>query len=372
MKLVVIGLTLSSSWGNGHATTYRALLAALAERGHDILFLERDQPWYAAARDLPRPEFCRLALYDHARDLASFAGEIAAADLVIIGSYVTQGAEIARSLRRRARVLAFYDIDTPVTLAALAEGTCTYLDPGTIPLFDIYFSFTGGPTLRLLETRHGARRALPLYCAVDPALYRPAPVPPRWHLGYLGTYSPDRQEMLETLLIKPARRMPGHRFVVAGPQYPAAIAWPANVTRIEHLPPAEHAAFYNSLLCTLNVTRRDMVEAGFSPSVRLFEAAACATPIISDPWPGLDAFFRPGVEIFTATSAEAVIGILDRDAGALRRVGQAGRRAVLAGHTARHRALALEAALGNTSHASGPGAPPRPAARVAESVADIP
>ena len=55
LDLVFLGLSLSSSWGNGHATTYRALLRGLAERGHRLLFLERDVPWYASARDLPRP-----------------------------------------------------------------------------------------------------------------------------------------------------------------------------------------------------------------------------------------------------------------------------------------------------------------------------
>ena len=64
MKLVVFGLSVSSSWGNGHATTYRALLKAFAALGHQIDFYEWDAPWYRLQRDLPHPSFCRLHLYD--------------------------------------------------------------------------------------------------------------------------------------------------------------------------------------------------------------------------------------------------------------------------------------------------------------------
>ncbi len=347
MRIVVIGLSLSSSWGNGHATTYRALLRALAARGHDILFLECDRPWYAAHRDLPTPDFCRLRFYDQPGDLAQWRDEIATADLVMIGSYVVEGVAVAELIRPWARLLAFYDIDTPVTLAALARGEHAYISPATIPLYDLYFSFTGGPTLRLLERRYGARAAHALFCAVDPTLYAPDPAAPAptWQLGYLGTYSADRQPTLERLLIEPARRAPQARFVVAGPQYPDDIAWPDNVDRLEHLPPAEHAAFYNSLAWTLNVTRADMIAAGYSPSVRLFEAAACATPIVSDDWPGLGDFLTVGEEIIVAETPAQVLALLAWPEPRRRALGDAARRRVLESHTAAHRAATLEAAI---------------------------
>jgi spore maturation protein CgeB len=342
MKLVVLGLSLSSSWGNGHATTWRALLKALAARGHEILFLERDQPWYAANRDLPEPGFCRLSLYHDMAELAAWYPEIAAADLTIIGSYVPEGRAVVRRLRAVAPHLAFYDIDTPVTLAALERGDCPYLDPPTIRLFDLYLSFTGGPTLRRLERRYGARAARVLFCAADPDLYFPAAASPRWDFGYLGTYSADRQPALERLLITPARLLPERRFVVAGPQYPTDIDWPANIQRIEHLPPCDHAAFYHSLGWTLNITRADMIAAGYSPSVRLFEAAACATAIISDAWEGLDEIFCPGREILIARSSEDILQCLARPDGARQAIGVQARRRFLASHTADHRAALLE------------------------------
>jgi spore maturation protein CgeB len=340
MKLVVLGLSLSSSWGNGHATTFRALLAAFAARGHEVLFLERDVPWYAANRDLPDPDFCELAYYGSVAKLERWRGEIARADAVIVGSYVPEGVAVGRFVQAHAGGLAcFYDIDTPVTLAKLERGDFEYLAPEIIPGYGIYFSFTGGPTLAQLERDYGSPCARALYCSVDTARYRPLDVPKRWDLSYLGTYSPDRQPTLERLLLDVARRCPQRRFAVAGPQYPADIAWPGNVERIEHLPPAEHPVFYSASRFTLNVTRADMIAAGWSPSVRLFEAGACATPIVSDRWPGIDDVLEPGSEILLADSGDDVIAALAGDAAAM---GERARRTVLAHHSAERRAEQLE------------------------------
>ena len=179
----------------------------------------------------------------------------------------------------------------------------------------------------MLESRYGAPMARALYCSVDATVYRPADVPMRWHLGYLGTYSEDRQPALERLLLEPARRAPSLRFVVAGPQYPETIAWPENVERIAHLGPGEHVEFYSSLGATLNVTRADMVRAGWSPSVRLFEAAACAIPIVSDAWPGLSALFAPGREIIVADGPAAILDVLGWSEERRRAIGAAARGA---------------------------------------------
>src|SRR5438270_2051684 len=336
MKLVVLGLSLSSSWGNGHATTFRALLKAFAKRGHDILFLERDVPWYRNNRDIADPAYCRLEYYRSLEELRHWSEELRGADAVIVGSYVPEGVEVGRLVQQLARgVTAFYDIDTPVTLAKLARRDFEYLSPEIIPGYDVYLSFTGGPTLRHIERAYGAPAARALYCSVDPDAYPPLDVPKRWDLSYLGTYSPDRQPMLETLLIEPARRLPDRRFVVAGPQYPVDIDWPANVERIDHLPPDAHPAFYSASLFTLNVTRADMVAAGWSPSVRLFEAAACAVPIISDCWEGIDTLFEPDHEILLARDADDVLRRLRDTSDAQRQaIGRRARERVLAQHTA--------------------------------------
>ena len=345
LRVVVLGLSITSSWGNGHATNFRALVRAMAGRGHDVLFLERDVPWYAEHRDLPDPPYGRTELYGSLEQLRDEHGTaVAEADLVVVGSYVPEGVEVGRWVQETADgVRAFYDIDTPVTLAALSRGECDYLVPELIPGYDLYLSFTGGPTLDHLEQVLGSPCARTFYCLVDETAYAPAAVDRTWTLGYLGTWSADRQPVLDELLVEPARSRPDEAFVVAGPQYPADIVWPANVERVEHLPPAEHVAFYNAQQLTLNVTRADMVRAGWSPSVRLFEAAACGVPVLSDWWEGLDAFFTPGEEILVARSAAEVVAHLDAvDEERRDRIGAAARRRVLAEHTAEHRVDELE------------------------------
>jgi spore maturation protein CgeB len=357
MQITILGLSITSSWGNGHATTYRALARQLAAHGHEVTFLERDVPWYAGNRDMPEPPFATTHLYTSLEELRSMhEAEVRTADLVIVGSYVPDGIAVGEWVTSTAEgVTAFYDIDTPVTLAKLANGGADYIAKALIPRYDLYLSFTGGPTLERLEREFGAKMARPLYCSVDTRHYYPAheadrltaaptsAAPPAWDLGYLGTYSNDRQPTLTALMLEPARTLSDRRFVVAGPQYPEAIAWPDNVTRITHLPPRDHRTFYNSQRYTLNITRADMIRAGWSPSVRLFEAAACGTPIVSDWWDGLDAFFAPGRDILIARSAEDTETYLhDVEEEERREIGRRGRERVLARHTAEHRADELE------------------------------
>ena len=346
-KIVIIGLSITSSWGNGHATTYRGLVRELDARGHNVLFLEQDVPWYAPNRDMPNPPFCRTALYSNLEELKeTFEEEVQDADAVIVGSYVQNGIEVGDWVQSTARgVTAFYDIDTPVTLAKLEREDYEYLHPRQIAGYRLYLSFTGGPTLHRIETKYGSPQALPLYCSVDPELYYPEERPDHWDLGYMGTYSDDRQPPLERLLIEPARLKKSGRFVVAGPQYPPEIMWPDNVERIEHLPPAEHREFYNSQRFTLNVTRADMIQAGYSPSVRLFEAAACGVPIISDIWNGLGSFFSIGREILVADSPQTVLDHLALPAEQSLAIGERARLRILNEHTAAHRAETLEGYL---------------------------
>src|SRR5207248_4462890 len=325
--------------------TYLSLMRALCRRGHEVLFLECDKPWYREHRDLRRPPFGTVRLYDDVVALRRrWRGEMAEADLVILGSYVPAGIAVAMLIQQVARgVTAFYDIDTPVTMASLADGSCEYLRPELVPGFDLYLSFTGGPVLRQIERHYGAPAARALYCAVDPEHHKPgSAAEPCWALGYLGTYSADRQPVLAKLLCEPARRWPEARFAVAGPLYPADLKWPENVERIEHVGPDRHAWFYGRQRFTLNVTRADMVRWGYSPSVRLFEAAACGVPIISDDWPGLATIFSPDQEILVARGNGDVLRYLAMGEAERLQLAVNARRRVLASHTAAHRAALLE------------------------------
>jgi len=351
MKIVICGLSITSSWGNGHATTYRALVRALNARGHDIIFFERNLEWYASNRDMPQPPFCRLRIYEGWPEVEPLLRrELADADVAMVGSYFPDSSDaIATVLGSNAAVKVFYDIDTPITVSKLRAGEAEYLTREQLKGFDIYFSFTGGPMLRELAEKFGARRAMPLYCSFDPDRYRMSEPDERFRcdLSYMGTYAADRQPRLQELLCAPATKLPDHRFLVAGPQYPSDIFWPKNTKRIIHLEPKFHPVFYCSSRFTLNLTRKDMIEAGYSPSVRLFEAAGCGAAIISDAWNGIDAFFTPGAEILLADSCSAMVTFLtELSDEQVERIGLRAQERVLAEHTAEKRAIEFEDLVG--------------------------
>jgi spore maturation protein CgeB len=345
LDCVFLGLSITSTWGNGHATTYRGLLKELSRRGHRVTFLERDVPWYSSNREFSELPYCTVELYGSVEELEDrFTDLVRRADVVVIGSYVPDGVAIGRWITGIAeQVTAFYDIDTPVTLAGLRAGKCEYMSKDLYPKYDLCFSFTGGPTLRFIEKELGSPCARALYCSVDPALYYPEPSVTKWDLAYLGTYAADRQQGLQELLVDVAAGQPTKKFAIAGPLYPNDIQWPGNVERIEHLPASQHREFYNSQSFTLNVTRRDMIRAGHSPSVRLFEAAACGVPILTDTWPGLEAFFEPRLEILPVLSSEDVTSYLQMPREERLEIGRRARRRTLRFHTAAVRAEEFEA-----------------------------
>ena len=362
MKFVLFGLTVSSSWGNGHATLWRGLIRALTARGHRVVFFERDQPFYAVHRDLSDlGEGATLRLYpDWGAVREHAAAEAAGADVAMVTSYCTDGPAAAElCLESAPGLTVFYDMDTPVTLASLAEGRgVDYLPPQGLGDFDLVLSYTGGDALEMLRTRLGARRVAPLYGHVDPASHRPSPPVDvfRGDLSYLGTYAADRQATLQTLFIEPAGQRPERRFVLAGAGYPPEFPWRDNIFFVRHLPPGDHPSFFASSRLTLNVTRAPMAAMGWCPSGRLFEAAACGVAILSDRWPGLETFFVPGEEILTAATAAEAVAALELPDGELARIARAARARVLEEHSSDRRADELLAILDG---AGGAGARPR-------------
>ena len=359
MRLVVFGLTISSSWGNGHATLWRGLVSALLAAGHRVTFFERDVPYYAHNRDLAAlPEGAELVLFRDFADIAARARRaLAESDVGIVTSYCPDAIAATRLLEACAGVVrCFYDLDTPVTLSRLGGGeTVDYLGPDGLASFDLVLSYTGGPALAALRDRLGARRVAPLYGWVDPALYRPTPARADVSglLTYLGTYAADRQPALERLLVQPARALASERFIIGGAQYPQDFPWSDNIWFVRHVPPPDHAAFYASGRLTLNVTRAAMARMGWCPSGRLFEAAACGVPILSDDWPGLDTFFAPGEEILLASTTEQATAALATPPDMLAAIAARARARVLEQHTAARRVAQLTAAL-DTARAPEP------------------
>jgi spore maturation protein CgeB len=363
LKIVVFGLSVTSSWGNGHATTYRALLAALHRRKHRIVFFEKDEEWYASNRDLPEPDFCEVRLFNDWRAvLPSVRRELADCDVAMLGSFFPEGIRAAEEvIAAKNAVKIFYDIDTPITLNSLRAGGAAYLKPQQIRGFDLYLSFTAGPILAQLQREFGARHALPLYCSFEPENYYPRRVFRRYacDLSYMGTYASDRQAKVDELLTRPAQELPHRRFIIAGSQYPSKLRWPKNVRAIRHLSPRWHPHFYSSSRLTLNLTRRGMVEWGYSPSVRLFEAAGCGCPIISDAWPGLDTIFTVGEEVLVAERSQHVIQAVEQtDDAQLRRMGARARERVLEEHSSARRAEQFESYVGSTARNKVPVASP--------------
>jgi spore maturation protein CgeB len=357
VKLVVFGLAVSSSWGNGHATLWRGLARALERRGHTLVFFEQDRPFYAAHRDQPEVPGMELVIYaswELVRGRA--ASELRDADVAMVTSFCPDaGAASELVLSSAAPLRCYYDLDTPVTLAALERGEAVfYLPPGGLGAFDLVLSYTGGAALEALQTRLGARLAVPLFGSVDPEIHRPAAPRAAFSadLSYLGTYAEDRQGALERLLLEPARRLPRRRFLIGGAQYPEAFPWSDNIHFVRHVPPTDHPAFYASSPLTLNLTRAPMAALGHCPSARLFEAAACGVPVLSDAWEGLDRFFTPGDEILVARTPEDVLAALELSPEALGRMGQRARQRALAEHTALHRATELEELLGGVPRAA--------------------
>jgi spore maturation protein CgeB len=357
MRFVIFGLTVSSSWGNGHATLWRGLWRALAAHGHHIVFFERDVPYYAAHRDVLELRGGELVLYrDWNEIVARATRELHDADAAIVTSYCPDGAAAADLLLHATRdaVKVFYDMDTPATLENLQQGrTVPYIGPRGLRDFDLVLSYTGGRSLHDLRALLGARRVATLYGHVDPQVHRPvAPAANyRCALSYLGTYASDRQAALEALFIEPARRMPALSFLIGGAQYPADFPWTANIRFVRHMPPAEHPAFFSSSRLTLSVTRRAMAENGWCPSGRLFEAAACGTPIVSDAWAGLETFLEPGREVIVARDARDVEAALEMPDAQLARIAHDARERVLALHSSDHRAAEFERMLGEVTAA---------------------
>ncbi|HET9099502.1 MAG TPA: glycosyltransferase [Acidobacteriaceae bacterium] len=347
MHIVIFGLSISSSWGNGHATLWRALVKALLRRGHTVKFYEKDVPYYARERDLiALPKGGRLCLYSRFESISDEAQrDMDDADLAVCTSFCPDGPAASHLIcNSRAAVRAFYDLDSPVTLDAFNHGSVAYLPPTGLESFDLVLSYTGGRALEELKHRLGAKRVEPLYGSVDPESH--FPVPPskefRATLSYLGTYAEDRQERLERLFLSPARQLPSSRFLLGGAQYPNNFPWTENIAFVRHVPPPIHSAFFSSSRATLNITREAMARYGYCPSGRLFEAAACGAPLFTDWWEGLDQFFKPGLEVLPVQNTQQVIEALSLSDAELLAVATAARERTLAQHTGMNRVLELE------------------------------
>jgi spore maturation protein CgeB len=347
VRVVIFGLTISSSWGNGHATLWRGLCKYLVRSGHSVVFFERDVPYYAGARDLYEIPGGRLELYSSWEDVQPIAhSSVMEADAAIVTSYCPDALTATELILSQDRATpVFYDLDTPITLAKVQAGEpVPYIGPTGLDGFALVLSFTGGQQLfDEFRRKLGAREIRPLYGHVDADTHRPVPAEAHYRadLSYLGTYSEDRQSGLEALFVSPARSRRDLRFLIGGAQYPPDFPWSSNIYFVRHLPPSEHAPFFASSRITLNVTRSAMAKMGWCPSGRLFEAAACGAPLLSDRWIGLENFFQPGEEILLADDADDTLAALQLDDDQLSGIARRARERTLDLHSSNRRAIDL-------------------------------
>ncbi len=350
MKLAIFGLAVSSSWGNGHATLWRGLCAALGRQGHEVVFFEKDAPYYAATRDLDVLPGGELLIYSSWEDIQGTAARhVKEADVAMVTSYCPDALPASELiLTSNVEVSCFYDLDSPITLERLSHNLpVPYIGARGLRDFDLTLSYAGGPALRKLQTELGARAVAPLYGSVDPAVHFPVAEIDQYRadLSYLGTWAQERQKRVEALLVEPAKALRRKTFLIGGSMYDDSFPWQPNIHWKSHVPASDHPAFYCSSSLTLNVTRHAMAENGYCPSGRLFEAAACGTTIISDNWQGLELFLLPGKELLVANNTREAIAALELSPAELSRIGKAGRERVLEEHTADVRARELEAIL---------------------------
>jgi spore maturation protein CgeB len=338
VKITIFGLTLSSSWGNGHATPLRAIIRALHRRGHSVTFFEKDVPYYARHRDLISPEFCDLQLYTDWG--VAYRNALVAAresDVVMTTSFLPAGAEIAEQLLGLAGPLrVFYDLDTPVTLTRWQKGeSVEYIRPEQLKEFDVVLSFTGGRALDELRHRYDVQHAVSIYGCVDPDVHFRVAQDQRFacEFSYMGTYSADRQAKLDSLFFAAARELPERKFMLVGSLFPDGLDWPQNVWYRPHAAASEHAALYSSSRATLNITRGEMAAYGHCPPGRLFEAAACGSPLITDEFKGLNEFFDLERELIVARSTGDVVGVLGLSDSELQSVAQRAQERTLDEHT---------------------------------------
>jgi len=388
VKITFFGLSISSSWGNGHAAHFRAILRALHRLGHRVAFYERDLGQLARHREFTASDDFDLRLYRSWDEIRHTALEEAdASDVVLVASHVPEGARIADAVLALDRPLrAYYEMNAPHTLARLRDGSLDYVRALQLPDFDLVLSRMGGRSLSALELDYGARLALPLYACVDPELHLRMPARPalRCELSFPGSCTPQRLARLKTLLGTVARRRPSWRFLVAGAQSsgevpaaprkeprraesgrgssspktlpPLAAAsarvherarrgWPAHLQRLELLSEADRVALFSSSRLVLDLPRRAAQAWGYCPSGRLFAAAACGTPVVTTGFEGLERFLEPEAEVLVAGNAAALLEAMERSDAELLGLGRRARERTLDEHTGYQRALTMLAAF---------------------------
>jgi spore maturation protein CgeB len=344
---------LVSAYWNGAATYYRGLLGALARRGHRITFYEPDAFGRQQHRDIDDPPWARVVVYSgtDSSGLSRCLDEAGRADFVVKASGVGVFDEILErevaALKERGAVTIFWDVDAPATLQRLQRNAA---DPfyDVLPVYDLVFTYGGGPPVVEAYRRLGASECVPIYNAVDPATHRPVAPQARFaaDLAFLGNRLPDREARVHEFFFGPAAALPQASFLLGGSGWEQNVPPLANVAYIGHVYTHQHNAFNCSSRALLNISRESMARVGYSPATRVFEAAGAGACLITDAWDGIESFLEPDREVLVAGDGEDVARHLkDLTPARAAAIGGAARQRVLAEHTYAHRARQVEALL---------------------------
>jgi len=350
MKLFVFGSSLTSSYWNGAATYYRGIYKNLAELGFHITFAEPDAYGRQQHRDNEDFSYAEVIIYDSPGDIPALLSQACEADLVIKHSGVgvddlllEQSVLDCRSVGTQ---VAFWDVDAPATLASV-EGNVLHPFRSLIPEYDYIFTYGGGPPVIEHYEQLGARACHPIYNGLDPKTHYPVSSDPEkaCDLLFVGNRLPDRERRVEEFFLTATERAPEFRFALGGEGW-GGKPLPRNVRWIGHVGTNDHNVVNCSARMVLNLNRESMVQVGFSPPTRIFEAAGAAACVITDYWEGIETFFEPGCEILVARDAGEIVDLLRTvDAKLAREMGDAMRRRALLEHTYGLRALQVREIL---------------------------
>ena len=351
MRIAFFGSSLVSAYWNGAATYYRGLLRALAGRGHEITFFEPDAFGRQQHRDIPDPPWASVVVYPGTGDGATRALERArGADLIVKASGVGIFDDLLEAavpaLAGPKTLVAFWDVDAPATLEGMTADPDHPLR-ALIADYDLVFTYGGGERVRSAYLGLGVRACVPIYNALDVETHFPVAAEPRFaaDLTFIGNRLPDREARIEAFFLAPAAALPERRFLLGGSGWDDK-PMPPNVRRLGHVFTADHNAINCSARAVLNVNRASMARFGSSPPTRIFEAAGAGACIITDRWPGIEEFLKPGREILIAEDGAEVAALLAAlTPSCAREIGQAAHRRVLDQHSYQRRAAEVDLAL---------------------------
>jgi spore maturation protein CgeB len=353
MRIAFFGSSLVSAYWNGACTYYRGIVRALHGRGHEVTFYEPDALERQRHRDIPDPAWARVVVYPVpdapavrrvVSAAAADAGVLVKASGVGVYDDVLEAAVLEAA--GSATITIFWDVDAPATLSRLERDPADPLR-ALVPDYDLILTYGGGERVVRRYQAIGARQCVPIYNALDPVTHHPVAPEERFRsdLAALVNRLPDREARVEEFFFSAVDALPNRRFLLGGAGWDDRAGAP-NLRYLGHVSPADHNAFNCSPLAVLNVTRDSMVENGFSPATRVFEAAGAGACLISDAWEGIEQFLAPGEEVIVCASGAAVVDALQGlDAATASAIGARARERILDEHTYTHRARELEDVL---------------------------